>query len=88
MLPIDNPDDPDDIYTNQDFLLQDRVDHLINKLPLVRQDAKTQIQLAQQKQKNYHDKNTQISITFNIGDKVLYFEAAKDKTHSGKLDQK
>jgi hypothetical protein len=87
-LPIDNPDDPDDICTNQDFLLQDRVDHLINKLPLVRQDAKTQIQLAQQKQKNYHDKNTRISVTFNIGDKVLYFEAAKDKTHSGKLDQK
>ena len=54
----------------------------------MRQDAKTQIQLAQQKQKNYHDKNTRISVTFNIGDKVLYFEAAKDKTHSGKLDQK
>ena len=87
-LPIDNPDDLDDICTNQDFLLQDRVDHLINTLPLVRQNAKTQIQLAQQKQKKYHDKNTRISVTFNIGDKVLYFEAAKDKTHSGKLNQK
>jgi hypothetical protein len=87
-LPIDDPEDPNDICTNQGFSLQNQIDHLINKLPLVRQEAKKQIQLAQQKQKNYHDKNTRISVTYNIGDKVLYFEAAKDKTHSGKLDQK
>jgi hypothetical protein len=34
-LPIDNPDDPNDLCTNQNFTIQERIDHLINKLPLV-----------------------------------------------------
>jgi hypothetical protein len=54
----------------------------------MRLDAKIRIQLIQHQQKKYHDKNTRISVPHEIGDKVLYFEAAKDKTHSGKLDQK
>ncbi|CAG8761572.1 8413_t:CDS:1, partial [Funneliformis caledonium] len=33
MLPIDNPDDSNDFCTNQNFTIQERIDHLINKLP-------------------------------------------------------
>ena len=35
-----------------------------------------------------HDRKIKKEINFSIGDKVLYFKAAQDQTHSGKLNPK
>ena len=44
--------------------------------------------LEQQKQKNRHDLHLGKEIQYKIGDKVLYFNVAQEKTWSGKLEQK
>jgi len=46
------------------------------------------IAIAQQKQKNRHDRQINHLYQFEIGDKVLYYNAAKDKQWSGKLNLK
>jgi len=43
---------------------------------------------SQQKQKQYHDKNITKQDRYQIGDKVLYYNAAKEKQWSGKLEEK
>ena len=43
---------------------------------------------SQEKQKEYHDKKIKKRNKFEIGEKVLYFNAAKARQWSGKLDEK
>jgi hypothetical protein len=42
----------------------------------------------QDKQKKYHDKKNKKKEIFKIGDKVLYYNAAKEKQWSEKLEEK
>jgi len=65
-----------------------RVEQLINELPKQRNKAREQNQKSQAKQKEYHDKHIRTNETFKIGDKVLYYNAAKEKQWSGKLEDK
>jgi len=65
-----------------------RVEQLLTNLPEQRYRAKEQNQKSQIKQKEYHDKRIKIREPFKIGDKVLYYNAAKEKQWSGKLEEK
>ena len=65
-----------------------RIEHIIEELPIKRYEAKKNIEKAQQQQKKYHDKIGKRKQDFQIGDKVLYFDATKYKTHTGKLEEK
>ncbi len=68
--------------------LMQRIQEIIEEIPKGRWKAKEQIQKVQEKQKEYHDKRITQKEEFNIGDKVLYYNAAKEKQWSGKLDEK
>ncbi|CAB4435319.1 unnamed protein product [Rhizophagus irregularis] len=50
--------------------------------------CKGNIEKSQEKQKKYHDKKHKTKKNFQIGDKVLYYDAAKEKQWSGKLEEK
>ncbi|GBC15302.2 putative integrase core domain protein [Rhizophagus irregularis DAOM 181602=DAOM 197198] len=65
-----------------------RIEHIIEELPIKRNEAKKNIEKAQKQQKKYHDKIGKRKQNLQIGDKVLYFDAAKYKTHTGKLEEK
>ena len=65
-----------------------RINHLINEFPNERHIANSNIKKAQEHQKEYHDKKYKKKQDFKIGDKVLYYNAAKEKQWSGKLDPK
>ena len=80
-LPVDNLSD------NLENINQ-RISTLINDLPHVREEAKVKVQESQVKQKEYHDQKIKKEINFEIGDKVLYYDAAKEKQWTGKLDSK
>ena len=56
--------------------------------PEIREKARLNIEKAQNIQKNYHDKRVRREQKFRIGDKVLYYNAAKEKQWSGKLEEK
>ncbi|CAB4439641.1 unnamed protein product [Rhizophagus irregularis] len=60
----------------------------MEKLPEIREQTKEEIEKAQRKQKVYHDLKIKRKEKFQIGDKVLVYNAAKGKQHSGKLDDK
>src|SRR6185437_14449424 len=66
----------------------DRIEEIIDKIPNYRYEAKMNIKDSQQKQKQYHDKNITKQDRYQIGDKVLYYNAAKEKQWSGKLEEK
>ena len=72
----------------QQITLAERIDYLINELPQERHKARTIIKESQEKQKKYHDKKVKKTQKFDIGEKVLYYDAAKEKQWSGKLDEK
>jgi hypothetical protein len=78
-LPMDEP---------QEISLIERIKNIIDVIPLIRNQAKETIKQSQEIQKKYHDKRYKVKQDFNIGDKVLYYNAAKDKQWSGKLDEK
>jgi transposase InsO family protein len=80
-LPIDEDDNNEGTYT-------ERITHLVDELPIHRSIAKQQNLKTQALQKKYHDKNIKVSKEFEIGDKVLQYDAAKDKQWSGKLEDK
>jgi len=61
---------------------------LTNELPVIRGQTQIRIQKQQSKQKEYHDRKIINPITYEIGDKVLIYEAAKQTSHTGKLDPK
>jgi len=79
-LPTDDNDTPVTII--------EHINHLINELPVVRSKAKLKIEKSQQHQKEYHDKKGKRKQEFQIGNKVLYYDAAKEKQWSGKLEDK
>jgi hypothetical protein len=65
-----------------------RVNSLIEELPSIRNQARESIEKSQEKQKLYHDKKNKMKKKFQIGDKILYYDAAKEKQWSGKLEEK
>jgi len=67
---------------------RDRIDHLINDLPINRNMAQSRIESSQIRQKNQHITKNNAVIHFEIGDKVLLYDAAKQTQHSGKLKPK
>ena len=68
--------------------LMDRLQCLLDELPLKRLQAKQNVAQQQIKQKQWHDHQLKVTHTFNIGDKVLFFRAEKERQWSGKLDEK
>ena len=65
------------------------MEYLLEELPKIRQKAKLQNDKTQGKQKEYHDKRIKRKQNnFEIGDKVLYYNAAKEKQWTGKLEEK
>ncbi|GBB99336.1 hypothetical protein RclHR1_34930001 [Rhizophagus clarus] len=67
--------------------IKERITRLIEELPSVRNKAKENIEKSQENQKKYHDQK-KLKEGFNIGDKVLYYDASKEKQWSGKLEEK
>ena len=53
-----------------------------------RYQARLEIIKSQEQQKEYYDKKGKRKQNFKIGEKVLYYNAAKDKQWSGKLEDK
>ena len=78
----------DDEEEIKEIKLNKRIEDLLEKLPTERSKSKERIERKQQKQKEYHDKKIKIKEKFNVGDKVLYYNAAKEKQWSGKLEEK
>ena len=77
------------IDEHQEITLAERIKFIVEKLPKVRNQAKETIKKSQENQKKYHDKKYKIKRKeFNIGEKVLYYNAAKEKQWTGKLDEK
>jgi IS30 family transposase len=68
--------------------LLSRLFDLTNELPVVRGQTQTRIRKQQLKQKEYHDRRIVTPVTYEIGNKVLVYEAAKQTSHTGKLDPK
>ena len=77
-LPMDNPSEENPTLIN-------RLEQIVDDLPLKRQEIKEQIEFAQEKQKEQYDKQIRHEDHFNIGQKVLYYHAARDNQHTGKL---
>jgi hypothetical protein len=61
---------------------------LIEDLPQERESAKRNISKAQRRQKEYHDRKRTLAQPFKISDKVLMYDAARDKHFTGKLKPK
>ena len=61
---------------------------LTNELPKTRGQTQLRVAKQQQKQKEYHDRKITKYIEYEIGDKVLVYDAAKQTSHTGKLDPK
>jgi hypothetical protein len=85
------------VYGREERLLMDkgkevsmmeRIKDLIEELPRIRNKTKKEIEKAQNKQKEYHNRKIKIKEKYEIGDKVLYYKAAKEKQWSGKLEEK
>ena len=68
--------------------VQQRLRHLIDDLPLIREDVRQYVHDKQNKQKDYHDQQITRPLKLQIGDKVLYYKAAMEKQWSGKLEEK
>jgi hypothetical protein len=68
--------------------LADRVRTLIEELPVIRRKIKENVEKAQEKQKQQHDKSGIRKPKFEIGEKVLLYEAWREKQWSGKLQNK
>jgi hypothetical protein len=77
-LPVDN------LSENLDTI-ESRLLNLIDNLPMLREKTRVQIIDQQTKQKDYHDKHIIREMNFQIGNKVLKYNAVKDKQWSGKL---
>ena len=73
---------------DKEITMTERINGLIEELPDIRNQAKENIGKSQKKQKLYHDKKNKTKQKFQIGDKVLYYDAAKEKQWSGKLEEK
>src|SRR5438094_171560 len=68
--------------------LIERIRTIIDHLLAEREATKARIEKAQIKQKERHDRQLRHEIHFLIGDKVLYYDTAKEKQYTGKLQPK
>jgi hypothetical protein len=68
--------------------LLSRLFELTTVLPTERGKTQLEIQKQQVKQKERHDRKILVTPLYEIGDKVLVYEAAKQTSHTGKLDPK
>ena len=75
----------DSLEIEREHNLLTHVHHLVEDLPVVRLQAKDQIEIVQDRQKEMYDKKINKEQHFQIGQKVLYFKAAQDKQHTGKF---
>jgi hypothetical protein len=78
----------DDHVDQKDKNLIDRIQQIIEKLPDIREKAKQTMIAMKNKQKTAHDKHLTKPTSFDIGQKVLYFDAARINQFSGKLEPK
>ncbi|GET57624.1 putative integrase core domain protein [Rhizophagus irregularis DAOM 181602=DAOM 197198] len=78
----------DSLENNGNPTLINHIENLVDQLPQEIEIAKTNIEISQQKQKERHDRKLRHQIKFSIGDKVLYYDAAKEKQWTGKLNPK
>jgi hypothetical protein len=69
-------------------ILLDRLFTLIEELPQQQEQARKNISQSQQRQKQRHDQKVNKKRKFKIGDKVLMYDAARDKHFTGKLKPK
>jgi hypothetical protein len=78
----------DSLEEKEEPKLISHLENLIEKLPLEIEEVKRKIGKAKKKQKDQHDRKLRHQVRFSIGDKVLYYDAAKEKQWSGKLNPK
>ena len=78
----------DDHVDQQDKNLIDRIHLIIEKLPEIREKAKQTMIAVKNKQKTAHDKQMVKPKSFDIGQKVLYYDTAKMNQFLGKLELK
>ena len=78
----------DDHVDQENKNLIDRIRQIIEKLPDIREKAKQTMIAVKNKQKTAHDKHLTKPMSFDIGQKVLYFDAARINQFSGKLEPK
>lgn len=78
----------DDNHEAEKVDLIDRLKQLVDRLPNLREKAKQTMIAIKEKQKTAHDKQITKPQYFKVGQKVLYYDAAKDKQWSGKLNPK
>ncbi len=67
--------------------IEERMNKLNEELPRLIKETKRNIIKAQEKQKIQHDKKIKLR-NFQIGEKVLRYDAAKEKQWTGKLEEK
>ena len=79
---------PTDLYHDDEYDLFDRVRNLIDDLPIKRKEAQNRITRSQAKQKAEKDRQKHMVIQFQIGDKVLLYDAARETQHSDKFEHK
>ena len=68
--------------------LNNRVKEMSEDLTQAKKKAIENIKKSQNNQKKYHDRKIKRRSDLNIGDKVLFYDAAKAKQWSGKLEEK
>ena len=73
---------------DEELIQEERLTEIMEKLPQARDAAKGKILESQIKQKQYYDSKIKNDQKFKIGDKVLKFEASRENSKSGKLDDK
>ena len=59
--------------------MTERINRLVEELLKIRSQAKENIGKSQEKQKLYHNKRNKLKKNFQIEDKVLYYDTAKEK---------
>jgi hypothetical protein len=60
-------------------IMYDRLETIMDRLPEICETTRQQIQIQQQKQKDQYDQNLRREVKFQIGDKVLMYDAKKEK---------
>ena len=78
----------DSTQIEEERTLRDHMTTQLEDLPTKRAQAKLRIKTEQQKQKDRHDRKLPKLITYQLGDKVLYYRASLDNQRSGKLEPK
>ena len=79
---------PTDLYHDDEHDLFDSVKNLVKNLPIKRKEAQNRITRSQAKQKAEKDRQKHMAAQFQIGDKVLLYDAARETQHSGKFEHK